>query len=701
MSNWVSSRKFRLIKEPTRHYVLQHNNAGNTEINVPKTITDKLQAQRWLRAHPNAVKNPTRYMAKKKKASPMSTWLLPNELRRRHQFPAKELRLYKYAKGVVFPGQMSPKFSPSGNIVENLRRAGRIEAYSPSKNNWNLPANGRLSNVFKRKMLAGKGRQGIVFVVSPFRGGQKPFALKIVPRDLAAASRREPQPIDVEFNIQKKAQACSPHVVRVYNSYRRQDFVPANKIDMPNVQNSSKYDKTKQGILMLEYCPGGNVLEWLKWSKQTDDGTLRQLVQQVLGALFNIQQKYPYFRHNDLHLQNVFVGERGFMIGDFGWARLEKSGTNPAVNTANGTRTASHWGVGPNTNSRYDYHMFLNELLYWAETHDKDRHPKTIAFLREVIPSGYRGKDGLHIEEWRLKYNDPCPGLPTLAQVLKNPFLKSVSSPELRVVKAKLKKTGRKLTPPRVKSAPKPKNASPPRPKSKTPSPVPVPSASITSAKLKAARAKLKPARPLRKLLSPGRLRAARAKLKAAVKAKAVPRNILKHEKFDKLVAWYWRNNGGKPGENAWNSARSKALRLVELRLHRGNLPFSPGGAKLAPKSVTKILAIPHKASLEAVKAPTKNLAAAAARMRQHAANLAAKRVKMVVTNKVEPSAHQYSPKSGRLKVRGPSGRLVYVNGPTITMNFLKNLASQRGVNVKGLRSKVEIAKRIFSRNNK
>lgn len=706
MSNWVSSRKFRLIKEPTRHYVLQHNNAGNTEINVPKNITDKLQAQRWLRAHPNAVRNPTRYTAKRKKTSPMSMFLLPNELRRRHQFPMKELRIYKYAKGVVFPGKMSPKFSPTGNIMENLRRAGKIEAYSPSQNNWNLPANAKFENAFKRSKLAGKGRQGIVFVVSPFKGGKKPFALKIMPRDLGAAVRREAQPIDVEFNIQKKAQACSPQVVRVYKSYRRQDFLPVNKIDMPNVQNSSKYDKTKQGILLMEYCPGGNALEWLKWSKQTDDETLQRMIKDVLGALFKIQNKYPYFRHNDLHFQNVFVGERGFMIGDFGWSRLEKSGTNPAVNTANGTKTASHWGVGPKTNSRYDYHMFLNELLAWAETHDKAKHPKTIAFLREVIPSGYRGKDALHTEEWRLKYNDPCPGLPMLAQVLKHPFLKSVSSPELRAVKAKLKKTGRKMTPPRVKSAPK-RLSTPPKAKTLTLSPVPVPSASITSAKLKAARAKLKPARPLRKLLNASQLKAARAKLKAAVKATAVPRNILKHEKFDKLVAWYWMNNGGKPGENAWNAARNKAIRLVELRLHRGNLPFSPGGAILAPKSVTKILAIPHKASLEAVKEPAKNLAAAVARMRERASNMAAKRVKLVVTNKMKPPSpgkkvlHMYSPTSGRLKVRGPTGRLAYVNGSTITMNFLKGLASQRGVNVKGLRSKVEIAKRIFSRNNK
>jgi len=700
MSNWVSTRKFRLVKEPTRHYVLQHNNAGNTEINVPKNIANKLQAQRWLRAHPSAVKNPTRYRAKGRKASPMTTWMLPNELRRRHQFPGNGLRIYKYAKGVVFPGKMSPKFSPTGNIAENMRRAGKIESYSPSQNNWNLPANAKFANAFKRKLLAGKGRQGIVFVVSPFKGGQKPFALKIMPRDLAAASRREPQPIDVEFNIQKKAQACSPQVVRVYKSYRREGFLPVDKINMPNVQNSSKYDKTKQGILMMEYCPGGNCLEWLKWSKQTDDATLRRMIKDVLGALFKIQGKYPYFRHNDLHLQNVFVGDRGFMIGDFGWSRLEKSGTNPAVNTANGTQTASHWGVGPNTNARYDHHMFLNELLAWAETHDKAKHPKTIAFLKEVIPSGYRGKDSVHTEEWRLKYNDPCPGLPTLAQVLKNPFLKSVSSPELRAVKAKLKKTGRKLTPARAKSA------TPPRPKPKSLSPVPVPSSSprIRSANLRAAKARL---RKVKKSVGKKKNTTARTATRANIgvvarKRVPIPRAVLKSNKFNRLVEEIRTSQSPKrvltsqgtyvneTYNNARNRARTKAMNRIENRISRGMDPFSQSPLRPRPKSAS-----PPKA---------KNLAPLvkkAVALLVKTKPVSPKKVKIVVTNKVNPVLHQYSPTSGRIKVRGPTGRLAYVNGSTITMNFIKKLAAERGVNVKGLRSKVDIAKRIFSRNNK
>lgn len=62
------------------------------------------------------------------------------------------------------------------------------------------------------------------------------------------------------------------------------------------------------------------------------------------------------------------------------------------------------------------------------------------------------------------------------------------------------------------------------------------------------------------------------------------------------------------------------------------------------------------------------------------------------------PSGVVRSAGSGRYKVTGPSGRLVYADGATIAMNFLKGLASRKGVNVRGLRSKADIAKAIFNR---
>ena len=270
----------------------------------------------------------------------------------------------------------------------------------------------------------GKGRQGIVFVVSERANGSHPFAMKIVPYDLASNNRGEQQPADVEFRIQSAAQKAAPAgVVRVMKLKRCVNFVNPGIINMPNVQNSSKYNKSRQAIMYMEYCAGGDLKSWLGKQKRLSDSTFHRIITTVLRSLYRIQKKYPYFRHNDMHIQNIFVGKRGFLIGDFGWARLKRNGTNPAVNTANGTSTASFWGVGPKTDARYDQHMFLNDLLYWIKSHRPTRFPKTYAFLNRVVPDGYRGETDVHVNSFRLKYGDPCPGLPMLSQVLRDKYI--------------------------------------------------------------------------------------------------------------------------------------------------------------------------------------------------------------------------------------------------------------------------------------
>jgi serine/threonine protein kinase len=262
--------------------------------------------------------------------------------------------------------------------------------------------------------VLGKGRQGIVFL-----HGRR--ALKIVPFDIQASTRREIQPADVEFNIQSKIQKVAPSgVVRVYKLIKRTNFVPVNRINMPNVQNTNKYNKSRQTLIYSEYCNGGSLASWLEKQKRISDTTLTKIISQVLKTLYRIHRKYPYFRHNDLHIDNVFVSRtRGALIGDFGWSRLLRNGTNPAVNTANGTSTASYWGVGPRTDARYDMHLFCSGLLKWMRSHKPSRFPKTYAYLHQIIPIGYQKDTDVHTNAGRLKYLDPCPGLPTVAQALR------------------------------------------------------------------------------------------------------------------------------------------------------------------------------------------------------------------------------------------------------------------------------------------
>jgi hypothetical protein len=52
------------------------------------------------------------------------------------------------------------------------------------------------------------------------------------------------------------------------------------------------------------------------------------------------------------------------------------------------------------------------------------------------------------------------------------------------------------------------------------------------------------------------------------------------------------------------------------------------------------------------------------------------------------------TPTTRRLKIRGPSGRVVYAEG--LTMDVLRTIASQEGLNTKYMKTKSEIAEALF-----
>ena len=628
--SWIDSRQFKIANRNGRHYVFRRNNAGNTEINIPKTITSKAEAVRWLKAHPNKVTKPTKYRGKR---------------------ADRPLASYHPVYNPYAPVLVNMRTSPTNFFkYESPKYAG-----VPSPAKVNTPKTNVSPANFKKSLKdihpIGAGRQGRAYAV---RQGRSRFVLKVSPYDGAAKKRGEPQPGDVEYAINTKCMKAAPKgVVKVYSQIHALGFVPAKNLkDIPNL-NKPYFDHSKQNIIVMELCEGGSLEDWLKKNAANDE-TMHQIIEQVLTTLQTLQTKYPYFRHNDLHTANIFVSRtRGFLIADFGWARLKENGTNPAVNTANGTSTASRYGVGPKTDARYDHHLFLNELLGLV-LKTPSKFPKTLAFLNKAVPHGYRGQTDTHVTEFRLKYEDPCPGLPSLDSLFRLPYLrrKFVSSVQLVSGKARLRKTGRNMTPARNVSPRRAKVPSPPKAAKKT----------YTNAELASLTRN-----QLFKLSPETRFRAIKLRFKTkgaspppkkkpntpspprVTKRPAVPQVILKSAKFEKLIEKIWRNTGNLTN-NGWTSARNKALNIVRNK----GLSLSPNAPAARPHGFAKLAALEH------IKSPT----------------------------------------SGRYKIRAPnSGRLVYADGASVSLKYLKNLARLVKANIKGLRSKAQIANKIFSKN--
>ena len=332
-------------------------------------------------------------------------------------------------------------------------------------------------------------------------------------------------------------------------------------------------------------------------------------------------------------------------------------------------------------------------MLTWAQKHSPASHPKAIEFLKMAVPPGYRGDKDTHVSEWRLKYGDPCTGLPSLAQVLNHPFLagkKRVTSLNIKAAKAKLKPVKIKrissLNLQKAKAKLKAKNLRKPVRR-------------ITSLQLRMAKAKLKAVhRPKPKPRITGyNLRAAKAKLKAIArphlpsplsplsppkKKVTLPTGLLKTAKFNKLVEKIWKNAGSASGanfQNAWNNSRKKAIKIVENRLRANKPAFTPSPPKPKASSPPK-----PKAS-----SPPKPKAPSPPKPKAKAPNAKAKAL---------PN-YRLSPNSGRVKIKASnSGRYVYANGASVSLDYLKGLAAMLQVNIKGLRSKANIAQKIFGK---
>ena len=644
--SWIDSRQFKIADRNGRHYVFRRNNAGNTEINIPKQITTKAEAARWLRAHPEKVAKPDKYRAKRPVIK------LP---------PHVAAAFNPFA---IDPYPRNTRQSPGYFFRYSSPRYGG----APSPEKAGTPKTNMKPSNFKRSLRdmvsIGSGRQGRAYIASQ---GKTKFVLKIAPYDKSAKSRGERQPGDIEYDINYACMKVAPEgVVKLYSHIHALDFVP--EANLKSIKNLDKphFELTKQNIIVMELCEGGALEKWFDKHRPSDDMMLR-IIKQILTTLHTLMAKYPNFRHNDLHLENIFVSKkRGFLIADFGWARLKAQGTNPAVNTANGTATASYYGVGPKTNSRYDMHLFLNSIREKC-LKNSGLVPKTLKFLNAVLPEGYRGKTDTHVNDFRLKYDDPCPGLPSLTKVLSHPFLnkKLVTSPELARAKAALRKVAKKaavkITSAELLAAKgrlrRVKGPSPPKKKTYTNAELVALTRNqlfklspMTRARAVKLRAALKPAKNVKKAAN-------KAKLTASPKTEKrppVPRNVLKSAKFNKMVERLWRN-AGDASNNGWNKARNKALRMVENRIMRGIPPLSPNSSKKAKTPEKKQVSSPPKVN------------------------------------------YKLSPKSGRIKIKASNtGRYVYANGSSVSLEYLKSLASRLQVNIKGLRAKAAIANKIF-----
>ena len=188
-------------------------------------------------------------------------------------------------------------------------------------------------------------------------------------------------------------------------------------------------------VLYFEYVKGEPLSKWIHKKHSTND--YRQLISRLIGNLKKIHEKYPTFRHHDLHWNNIMVmkGNIPVMI-DFGMATI-RGVKNPVVSKGE----LKNDGIYSGSHYMYDAHYFLNIVYHYTKNDAVQK------FLEDVFPKKYLTGYSSVVTAKRLrpvKHED----LPTYDDILKHPFFKA--SPVLLPKKVA-------AVPKKVVAAPKPK----------------------------------------------------------------------------------------------------------------------------------------------------------------------------------------------------------------------------------------------------
>jgi hypothetical protein len=208
----------------------------------------------------------------------------------------------------------------------------------------------------------------------------------------------------------------------------------------------------KMTILYTEYANNGNLLDFLKINK---DKLLpihfRTIITQILHNLYRINKKYPTFKHNDLHLENILINtskpsrvkiirinntqfkvhDIGLqtLISDFGLSMV-KGTKNPEID-ADPAWYQKHSGISQNSHYLYDAHCFLTRMRAVIKGYGIQGGLETISFIERILPMEYLQKDSHKVYDHRLRVSPlGHPDLPTFKQIFNDryfsPYKKAV-----------------------------------------------------------------------------------------------------------------------------------------------------------------------------------------------------------------------------------------------------------------------------------
>tara|TARA_Y100000741_G_scaffold346580_1_gene313077 strand:+ start:6642 stop:8009 length:1368 start_codon:yes stop_codon:yes gene_type:complete len=195
-------------------------------------------------------------------------------------------------------------------------------------------------------------------------------------------------------------------------------------------------------FMYTEYANNGTLKSFLKNNnKNLLPIHFRTIITQILHSLYKIQNKYPTFRHHDLHCENILINNKSpsrvkllkvynstlkvhdigiqTLISDFGFSTI-KGIKNSEVDTFS---YKSNYGIYRESHRMYDVQYFLNSMRQEIKNLGLKSGTEALQFIERVLPIEYLGKETSKIKDFRLR-SSPLghPNLPSFKQVFNDRF---------------------------------------------------------------------------------------------------------------------------------------------------------------------------------------------------------------------------------------------------------------------------------------
>lgn len=205
-------------------------------------------------------------------------------------------------------------------------------------------------------------------------------------------------------------------------------------------------------FMYSEYANSGSLKSFLKNNRNNILPIhFRTIVTQVLYNLYRIQKKYPSFRHNDLHADNVLINSTSpsrvklykvnnstlkvhdigiqALISDYGLSTVNGI-KNPEVDKDPKLFYKTKSGIFRGSHPMYDIHLFLNLLRQEIRILGIHNGMEVIQFIERILPREYLGVRSYKINDFRLRAQEEHPKLPTFKQIFNDryfsPYKKAV-----------------------------------------------------------------------------------------------------------------------------------------------------------------------------------------------------------------------------------------------------------------------------------